>query len=341
MYCPPLLKRGTRGAGRGGQWDSLRIAAALRRSISGGNPFVCRLLFGLAQLPARPLPPWGARGAVCGPCRGATRSGYASGSGHARGSGHSEPRLGAAGEGLAECEAGLTWLTCAGRTGDGCGVERGRAHCAARDLDLLELSDCDGLLGRLESGAGAGRSALAVRALPSAAANALQPARAPALVEDSAAVQAGAAGARLDACLRTAPARAAVSWRHQFWDGAACETMRVSMTIMINPTIARRMRDRPKAITADFEGRPDRMTVMGAAAGLVNASQTSQDRCRCARPDPSSFLLSHMSTSLCLVVQRNRMEYDWVRLPRALFDSTASKSTSLDSPIASRVCPAP
>src|ERR1700727_2646383 len=56
--------------------------------------------------------------------------------------------------------------------------------------------------------------------------------------------------------------------------GAPCATMRVSITIMINPTIARRALT-ARTITADFES-PRSKDRIGAAAGLPNASAASR-----------------------------------------------------------------
>jgi hypothetical protein len=56
--------------------------------------------------------------------------------------------------------------------------------------------------------------------------------------------------------------------------GAPCATMRVSMTIMINPTFARRALT-ARTITADFES-PRSNDRIGAAAGLANASAASR-----------------------------------------------------------------
>ena len=74
--------------------------------------------------------------------------------------------------------------------------------------------------------------------------------------------------------------------------GAPCATMRVSMTIMITPTMARRALT-ARSITADFES-PRSNDRMGAAAGLANASAAS--RTALCSSGPIELSLSH-STS--------------------------------------------
>ena len=76
--------------------------------------------------------------------------------------------------------------------------------------------------------------------------------------------------------------------------GAPCATTRVSMTIMINPTIARRALT-ARTITADFES-PRSNDRIGAAAGLLNASAAS--RTALCSSGPIELSLSH-STSPC------------------------------------------
>jgi len=104
--------------------------------------------------------------------------------------------------------------------------------------------------------------------------------------------------------------------------GAPCATMRVSMTIMINPTLARRAFT-ARTITADFES-PRSNDRMGAAAGLANASAAS--RTALCSSGPIELSLSHSTSpaSSC-------SETAWVRLGSTAartFWQTASKSTS-------------
>src|ERR1700721_2020871 len=64
--------------------------------------------------------------------------------------------------------------------------------------------------------------------------------------------------------------------------GAPCATMRVSITIMINPTIARRALT-ARTITADFES-PRSKDRIGAAGGLPNASGAPRTPFVCSGP---------------------------------------------------------
>ena len=119
---------------------------------------------------------------------------------------------------------------------------------------------------------------------------------------------------------RTGPAPVAISASSVL--GAPCATMRVSMTIMINPTIARRALT-ARTITADFES-PRSNDKMGAAAGLANASAAS--RTALCSSGPIELSLSHSTSpaSSC-------NETAWVRLGSTAartFWQTASKSTS-------------
>jgi hypothetical protein len=151
------------------------------------------------------------------------------------------------------------------------------------------------------------------------------------LARNAAGVLGAGRGLRLGAGLTIAgsgPDRIAANWNSARCSfgvmsfGAPCETMRVSITIMTNPTTARRAFT-TRTMTAERES-PKSNDNIGAAAGLVKASAAS--RTALCSSGPMELSLSHSTSpaSSC-------KDTAWVRLGSTAartFSQTILKSTS-------------